>query len=64
MESMFLMSGGREFQRCGAERLKALAPIVDRFAGNTSSLMEAADLRDGFEVSMWMRSDRYGGARL
>ena len=58
------MSGGREFQRCGAERLKALAPIVARFAGKTSSLMEAADLRDGLEVLMRMRSDRYGGARL
>ena len=30
---MDLMSGGREFQRRGAERLKALAPMVDRRAG-------------------------------
>ena len=38
--------------------------MVDRLAVTTSSLMEEADLRDGFEVSTWIRSDRYGGARL
>ena len=46
MESRFLMSGGREFQRWGAERLKALAPMVDRRAGGTTRLMEETDLRD------------------
>jgi len=42
---MFLMSGLREFQRRGAERLKALDPMVDRRAGGTVRLMEEADLR-------------------
>ena len=63
-ESIFLMSGGRLFQRRGAERLKAGAPMVDRRAGGTCRLMEEADLSDRVGVLIWMRSDRYGGARL
>ena len=46
IESRFLISGGREFQRWGAERLKALEPMVDRRAGGTFRVMEEADLRD------------------
>ena len=58
MESMFLIAGGREFQRCGAERLNALDPIVDNLNGKTLSEMEDADLRDREGVSTWMRSDK------
>ena len=58
------MSGGRLFQRRGAERLKDRAPMVDRRAGGTRRLMEEADLSDRVGVLIWMRSDRYGGARL
>ena len=63
-ESIFLMSGGRLFQRRGAERLKARAPMVVKRAGGTVRLMEEADLSDRVGVLIWMRSDRYGGARL
>ncbi len=63
-ELMFLMSGGREFQRRGAERLKALDPMVDRRAEGTVRLMEEADLSAREGVLMWRRSERYGGARL
>ena len=61
---MFLISGGREFQRRGAERLKALDPMVDRRAGGIFRVMEEADLRDRVGILTCMRSDRYGGARL
>ena len=61
---MFLMLGGREFQRRGAERLKALAPMVVRWAGGTVRLMDEADLSDREGVLMWRRSERYGGERL
>jgi len=61
---MFLMSGGREFQRRGAEQLKALDPMVDRRAEGTVRLMEEADLRDRVGMLIWRRWDRYGGARL
>lgn len=37
---------GREFKRQGAERLKALKPVVDRWAGGTVRQMEEADLSD------------------
>ena len=63
-ESMFLMLGGREFQRRGAERLKALAPMVVRRAGGTVRLMDEADLSVREGVLMWRRSDMYGGERL
>ena len=63
-ESIFLMSGGREFQRRGAERLKALDPMVDRRAGGTVRLMEEADLRDRVGILMHRRAERYVGARL
>ena len=45
-ELMFLMSGGREFQRRGAERLNTLEPMVARRAGGTVKVMEEEDLRD------------------
>ena len=61
---MFLMSGGREFQRRGAERLKALDPMEDKRNEGTVRLMEEADLRDRVGVLMRRRSDRYGGERL
>ena len=61
---MFRMSGGRLFQRRGAERLKALPPMVDKRAGGTVRLVEEADLSDRVGVLIWMRSDRYGGERL
>ena len=61
---MLRISGGREFQRWGAERLKALDPIVVRRAGGTVRLMEEADLRGRPGVLMWRRSVRYGGVRL
>ena len=54
------MSGGREFQRRGAERLKALDPLVDRHAGGTVRLMEEADP----QLLIRRRAERYGGARL
>ena len=62
--SMDLMSGGREFQRRGAERLKALAPMVDRRAGGMMRLVEEEDLRHRVGILVWIRSDKYGGARL
>jgi len=58
IESMFLMSGGREFQRRGAERLKALEsldPMVDRRAGGTVRSMEETDLRDREGMLIWRR---------
>ena len=42
---MFLSSGGRLFQRRGAERLKALLPMVVRRAGGTVKWMEEEDRR-------------------
>lgn len=45
-ESMFLSEGGREFQRRGAERLKALLPMVVRRAGGTDRRMVEEDLRE------------------
>ena len=42
-ESEFLMSGGSEFQRRGAERLKALDPMVDSLNGGA---LKEMDLRD------------------
>ena len=61
---MFLMLGGRGFQRRGAERLKALAPMVVRRAGCTMRLIDEADLSVREGVLMWRRSERYGGERL
>ena len=58
---MFLSSGGRAFQRRGAERLKALGPVVVRRAEGTDGCTEEEDLREREGVGTWMRSDRYGG---
>lgn len=44
-ESVFQMSGGREFQRRGAEWLKALDPMVVMRAGGMVRLREEDDLR-------------------
>lgn len=44
-QSVFLMSGGREFQRRGAVQLKALEPMVDRQADGTVREMDEANLR-------------------
>ena len=64
MVSELRMSGGREFHSLGAERLNARDPMVERRAGGIMRLREVADLRDRVGVLMWMRSDRYEGARL
>lgn len=50
--SLFQMSGGREFQRQGAERLKALDPMVDIRVGGIVRLMEEDDLRVRLDVVM------------
>ena len=57
------MSGGSEFQSWGAEWLKALLPMVLRRAEGTVRWMAEEDLREREEVAVWMRSERYGGAR-
>ena len=61
---MFLSPGGRAFQRRGAERLKALCPVVVRRAGGTDRCTELEDLGEREGVGAWTRSDTYGGARL
>ena len=45
-ELIFLKSGGKEFQSWGAERLKALLPMVLRRAVGTARWMEKDDLRE------------------
>ena len=57
-ESQFRRSGGREFQSWGAERLKALPPIVLRRARGTERWMEEEDLRERVGMVMCRRSDR------
>ncbi len=42
---MLQTSGGSEFQSWGAERLKALLPIVTSRTGETVKWMEEEDLR-------------------
>ena len=39
------LSGGREFQRLGADRLKALDPVVVRLADGVKSWMVEEDRR-------------------
>lgn len=63
-ESKLRMSGGREFQRRGAERLKALNPMVVKRARGTVRWMVEEDLRVREDVLMWRSSERYRGARL
>ena len=60
---MFLISGGSEFQRVGAETLKALSPKVRSLVRGVVSTPESEDLRFRGGVWMWRRSDRYWGAR-
>ena len=50
-ESQFRRSGGKEFHSWGAERLKALPPIVLRRAGGTERWMEEED-RTGGDVDV------------
>lgn len=57
-ESIFLRSGGKEFQSRGAERLNALLPMVVRRAEGTDKLMEEEDLREREGIWTWRRSDR------
>lgn len=49
---MFLRSGERLFQSRGAERLNALAPMMDGQNGGTKKLMEEADLCPGGAVDL------------
>ena len=61
---MFLRSGGSEFQSWGAERLKALLPIVLRRAEGTERWREEEDPREREGVAIWRRSERYGGGEV
>ncbi|XP_049912952.1 HERV-H LTR-associating protein 2 isoform X2 [Epinephelus moara] len=56
--TLVMIEEGREFQRQGAERLKALDPVVDRREEGTMRLMEEADLSIREGVLMWRRSER------
>ena len=58
------MSGGREFQRLGADRLKALDPMVVRLADGAKSWIVEQDERVQEGVWIWISSARYDGARL
>jgi len=51
-ESILRRSGGSEFQSWGAERLKALLPMVTSRAGGTVRWIEEEDLREREEVAM------------
>ena len=53
-----------EFQRRGAERLKALDPMVVKRNGGAVRLREAEDLSVRMGVLMCRRSERYRGVRL
>ena len=58
------MSGGREFQRLGADRLKAPDPMVVRLADGVKSWMVEEDrtVREGGWI--WISSAKYDGPRL
>ena len=60
------MSGGREFQRLGADQLKALDPMVVRLADGAKSWIVEQDERvqEGVWIWIWISSARYDGARL
>ena len=58
------MSGGREFQRLGADQLKALDPMVVRLADGAKSWIVEQDERVQEGVWIWISSARYDGARL
>ena len=49
---MLRISGGSEFQSLGAERLKALLPMVVSRAEGTERWMEEEDLRERVEVAV------------
>ena len=51
------MSGGREFQRLGTDRLKALDPMVVRLADGVKSWMAEEDRRVWEGVWIWISSD-------
>lgn len=57
------MSGGCEFQRRGAEQLKALF-VVLRQAKGTVRWIEEEDLREQGGLAMCRRLERYGRVRL
>ena len=61
---MLRMSGGSEFQRLGAERLKALPPMVLRRAEGTKRWREEEDLSEREGMAMERKSDRYGGGEV
>ena len=56
-ESQFRRSGGKEFHSWGAERLKALPPIVLRRTGGTERWMEEEDRRERVGMLMCRRSE-------
>ena len=58
------MSSGREFQRLGADRMKALDPMVVRLADGVKSWMVEEDRRVREDVWIWISSARYEGPRL
>ena len=57
-EVMFLSSGGKAFQRQGAERLNALCPMVMRRVEGTDRCTEEEDLGEREGGGTWTRSDR------
>ena len=56
------MSGGREFQRPEADRLKVLDPMVVRLTDGAKSWMVEEDWRIQKGVWIWISSGRYDGA--
>ena len=58
------MSSGGEFQRLGADRLKALDPMVVRLADVVKSWRVEEDRRVRDGVWVWISSVRYDSARL
>ena len=56
-DSILWVDSGREFQRRGAERLKALSPIGDKRAGGAESSEEEEDRRER------ERESKAGGAQ-
>ena len=50
------VTGGREFQRMGADLLKALKPLVVRLADGTKSWMAEGDRRVQKGVWIWISS--------
>ena len=58
------MSSGREFQRLGADRMKALDPMVVRLADGVKSWMVEEDRRVREGVWIWVSSARYDGSKL